>query len=135
MSEKDTPAPSTQMVGVRAQAIEDVLSALTAHELYKYRPKAFEGFIQYARETLVDDEEAKVWRSNKTPRVKPLEWVVMNDGSTYHAPSILGRWAMWEGHYLPPDGYGGIRCDDPVASAQDEYERRILAALTTEGQP
>ncbi len=37
---------------VRAQAIEDVLSALTAHELYRYRPKAFHGFIEYARTLL-----------------------------------------------------------------------------------
>ena len=33
----------------RAKAVEDVLSALTAHELYQYRPKAFQGFIEYAR--------------------------------------------------------------------------------------
>ena len=33
----------------RAKAVEEVLSALTAHELYQYRPKAFQGFIEYAR--------------------------------------------------------------------------------------
>ncbi|RVP13102.1 hypothetical protein CN085_19515 [Sinorhizobium meliloti] len=38
----------------RERAIEDVLGALTAHELYQYRPKAFEGFIEYARTTLKD---------------------------------------------------------------------------------
>ena len=41
---------------VRAQAIEDVLSALTAHELYQYRPKAFHGFIEYAR-TLIQENK------------------------------------------------------------------------------
>lgn len=118
--------------GIRAQAIEDVLSALTGHELYKYRPKAFEGFIQYARENLIDDEQAAVWRSSKHPLVKPLEWVAMGDGCTYHAQSILGRWARWEGHYLPPDGYGGIRCEDPISAAQSDYDSRIRAALITQ---
>ncbi|MGV1787319.1 MULTISPECIES: hypothetical protein [Agrobacterium] len=40
----------------RAKAVEDVLSALTAHELYQYRPKAFQGFIDYARSTLKSEE-------------------------------------------------------------------------------
>ncbi len=40
----------------RAKAVEDVLSALTAHELYQYRPKAFQGFIDYARSTLQSEE-------------------------------------------------------------------------------
>jgi hypothetical protein len=66
-----------------------------------------------------------------TVGVKPLEWVMMYDGSTYHAQSILGRWARWDGHYLPPDGYGGIPCDDPISAAQADYEARIRSALTT----
>lgn len=41
---------------IRAQAVEDVLSALTAHELYQYRPKAFQGFIDYARSALQSEE-------------------------------------------------------------------------------
>ena len=61
--------------------------------------------------------------------VRDLEWVQMDDGETYHAQSILGRWARWDGHYLPPDGYGGIACDDPKAAAQADYEARILSAL------
>ncbi len=40
----------------RAKAVEDVLSALTAHELYQYRPKAFQGFIDYARSALQSEE-------------------------------------------------------------------------------
>ena len=40
----------------RAKAVEDVLSALTAHELYQYRPKAFQGFIEYARSALQSEE-------------------------------------------------------------------------------
>ncbi len=40
----------------RVKAVEDVLSALTAHELYQYRPKAFQGFIEYARSTLQPEE-------------------------------------------------------------------------------
>jgi hypothetical protein len=62
--------------------------------------------------------------------VKPLEWVMMYDGSTYHAQSIFGRWARWDGHYLPPDGFGGIPCDDPISAAQADYEARIRSALT-----
>ena len=42
----------------RAKAVEDVLSALTAHELYQYRPKAFQGFIEYARSTVAKSEES-----------------------------------------------------------------------------
>jgi hypothetical protein len=61
--------------------------------------------------------------------VKPLEWVMMYDGSTYHASSILGRWERWDGHYLPPAGYGGIPCEDPVAAAQADYEQRILSSF------
>lgn len=40
----------------RRVAVEDVLSALTAHELYQYRPKAFKGFIDYARSALQSEE-------------------------------------------------------------------------------
>lgn len=65
-----------------------------------------------------------------SPTVKGLEWVQMDDGETYHAQSILGRWARWCGHYLPPDGYGGIACSDPIAAAQADYEARILSALS-----
>lgn len=57
------PPPQSHVVGVRAQAIEDVLAALTGHELYKYRPKAFEGFIRYARENLIHEDVAKDWRA------------------------------------------------------------------------
>lgn len=42
----------------RAKAVEDVLSALTAHELYQYRPKAFQGFIDYVRSTVANSEES-----------------------------------------------------------------------------
>lgn len=66
--------------------------------------------------------------------VKPLQWSQMDDGETYHAQSILGRWARWEGHYLPPDGYGGIACADPVAAAQADYEARIRPALSPQVQ-
>ena len=45
----------------RAVAIDDVLAALVAHELYQYRPKAFKGFIEYA-ETLKDKANAQLWR-------------------------------------------------------------------------
>ena len=45
----------------RSQAIDDTLAALTAHELYQYRPKAFQGFIAYA-ETLKDEANAQLWR-------------------------------------------------------------------------
>lgn len=40
---------------IRENAIEDVLSALTAHELYRYRPKAFHGFIEHARTLIKED--------------------------------------------------------------------------------
>ncbi|MCJ8053812.1 hypothetical protein GB928_018305 [Shinella curvata] len=64
---------------IREKAIEDVLSALTAHELYRYRPKAFHGFIEYARTTLTSDEEASVWRSAlvDVPAVasEPVAWI------------------------------------------------------------
>jgi restriction alleviation protein, Lar family len=52
---------------IRTQAIEDVLSALTAHELYQYRPKAFQGFIDYARSSLINDEDGKLWRPAAAP--------------------------------------------------------------------
>lgn len=65
----------------------------------------------------------------QAPAVKALEWVLMNDGATYNAASILGRWARWDGHYMPPDGRAGIPCDDPVAAAQADYESRIRSAL------
>lgn len=42
---------------IRSKAIEDVLSALTAHELYRYRPRAFNGFIEYARRELGIDKQ------------------------------------------------------------------------------
>jgi len=68
---------------IRAQAIEDVLAALTAHELYQYRPKAFKGFIEYARTTLVSEEEARDWRSAlvDVPAVEsePVAW--LDDGT------------------------------------------------------
>lgn len=40
----------------RRQAIEEVLGLLTGHELYRYRPKAFNGFIEYARTTLASSD-------------------------------------------------------------------------------
>lgn len=42
----------------RRAAVEDTLGALTAHELYQYRPKAFEGFIAYARAELTGGSNA-----------------------------------------------------------------------------
>lgn len=35
----------------RAEAADEILGLLTGHELYKYRPKAFQGFIDYVRES------------------------------------------------------------------------------------
>lgn len=32
-----------------AHATDEILALLTAHELYRYRPKAFDGFIEYCR--------------------------------------------------------------------------------------
>lgn len=64
---------------IRAQAIEDVLSALTAHELYRYRPKAFEGFISYAREKLIYEDEAKAWRTD-TAGWQPISTMPREDG-------------------------------------------------------
>lgn len=61
--------------------------------------------------------------------VKPLEWELCEDGATYHAQSILGRWAYWEDHYLTPDGHGGIKATNPSAAAQSDYEARIRSAL------
>ena len=61
------------VAGIRAQAIEDVLSALVAHELYQYRPKAFAGFIEYARSTLINDEDGKLWRADASPASKDGE--------------------------------------------------------------
>lgn len=52
---------------IRRQAIEDVLGALTAHELYRYRPKAFDGFIEYARSALLSSTSAGV-TEEQTPR-------------------------------------------------------------------
>jgi hypothetical protein len=43
---------ANQMATARQQAISEVLDLLTAHELYQYRPKAFDGFIEYARTEL-----------------------------------------------------------------------------------
>jgi len=40
----------------RRQAIEEVLGLLTGHELYRYRPKPFNGFIEYARATLASSD-------------------------------------------------------------------------------
>lgn len=37
----------------RKRAVEDVLDMLCCHELYQYRPKAFKGFVEYARAELV----------------------------------------------------------------------------------
>jgi hypothetical protein len=68
-------------------------------------------------------------------KVKPLVWELREDGATYHAQSIVGRWAYWEGHYLPPEGHGGIKADDPAAAAQADYERRIISALTLKDDP
>lgn len=52
-------ARRSNAASIRAQAVEDVLSALTAHELYQYRPKAFQGFIDYARSELIPAAPAK----------------------------------------------------------------------------
>lgn len=41
------------VAAIRAKAVEDVLSALTAHELYQYRPNAFKSFIDYARSEIL----------------------------------------------------------------------------------
>lgn len=38
-----------RLVEARREMTEEILGALTAHELYQYRPKAFNGFIEYAR--------------------------------------------------------------------------------------
>jgi len=63
-------------------------------------------------------------------RVKPLEWTPWEYGRAL-AESTFGRYAIWDGHYRPPEAYGGIRSDNPEAAAQADYEARICAALTT----
>ncbi len=55
----ESSARNSDEASIRAQAVEDVLSALTAHELYQYRPKAFQGFIDYARSELIPAAPAK----------------------------------------------------------------------------
>lgn len=45
-------AAVTGLEAERARAVTDVLGMLTCHELYQYRPSAFNGFVTYARETL-----------------------------------------------------------------------------------
>lgn len=47
-----TPFPDDHVTDIRRAAIDDVLGLLTAHELYRYRPKAFDSFIEYARTEL-----------------------------------------------------------------------------------
>lgn len=48
-----TSEPSQEeLLAARRSAIDDVLGLLTVHELYRYRPKAFDGFIEYARSEL-----------------------------------------------------------------------------------
>lgn len=44
---EDAAAPA------RAKAISEVLDLLTAHELYRFRPNAFDGFIAHVRESLL----------------------------------------------------------------------------------
>jgi len=61
-------------------------------------------------------------------KVKPLEWEEVNPG-LYIAKSILGSWSRFEGHYRPPEAYGGLCRDDPASAAQADYEARILSAL------
>ena len=60
--------------------------------------------------------------------VKPLVWEEVNPG-VYIAESILGSWSRFDGHYRPPEAYGGIRRDDPASAAQADYEARILASV------
>lgn len=78
-----SPSPRAQALEeARRQAIEDVLGALTAHELYQYRPKAFQGFIDYARNELSPQPVAGGWQPIETaPKgTAPHHW---------DAPSIL----------------------------------------------
>lgn len=40
------------MERTRDETVEEILSLLTCHELYRYRPKAFDGFIAHVRAAL-----------------------------------------------------------------------------------
>lgn len=61
------PATKGGEDAIRRAAIEDVLGLLTGHELYRYRPKAFNGFIEYARTELA----ALAQDTDATPHVAP----------------------------------------------------------------
>ena len=63
-------------------------------------------------------------------KVKPLEWSLCDDGETYEATSVLGRYAWWPGYFLSPMLHDRKKAVDPSAAAQADYEARILSALT-----
>jgi hypothetical protein len=47
--EPDMTVTKEMIEAAKAETAEEVLGLLTAHELYQYRPKAFQGFIDYVR--------------------------------------------------------------------------------------
>lgn len=138
------------VVGIRAQAIKDVLSALTGHELYRYRPKAFDGFIQYAMEQLIHDDVAKDWRETAEGAGSFIESMSQEQLRIHEAlcdsQYIAGAKAGWnagciadpneaqaqfealiksrEGHL---EGYADARAD--LAAAQQDFTSRIRSAL------
>ena len=76
------PSPRVQALEeARRQAIEDVLGALTAHELYQYRPKAFQGFIDYARNELSSQPVEDGWLPIETAPNNQAIMVHYDDGN------------------------------------------------------
>lgn len=73
-----------------------------------------------------------------TIKIRALEWN-QHRTSTWYAESIIGAYGVWEGHYQPPGGYGGITAGSTVeeakAAAQADYERRIVSAFATRPSP
>ena len=77
------------------------------------------------------------------PKVKPLEWVTLpwSTESVFYcyAESLFGDFGYGldnecAAYYAVPDQEGFIEAESPEAAkaaAQEEYERRILAALET----
>ena len=124
----------------KAETAEEVLGLLTAHELYQYRPKAFQGFIDYVRKHFATASLSRSAEAGKRV-VKGLEW---EDASTNWrmAKSIIGTYAVWPssatnfvGQWLlqlssktidlfPSEG-------EAKAAAQEHFNAAIRSALST----
>ncbi|GEM_PF-2979665 len=125
------PSPRAQALEeARRQAIEDVLGALTAHELYQYRPKAFQGFIDYARNELSSQPVA-----GRCKTVDELAAYLCDEFDFDLNPVRGASWPEHENDEGKRDGgYVRLQPSDVQAYAR-ENAKRILAFLGLPASP